>query len=141
MVDDESGGVPQALRPEARVIAIAGHHQDIDTISHGAHHFALDAPATAEQLDIGMAETSSGGGKQLRRLVIGHIVVAAGGSAPGEAAPEEAGGRRVGDFGDIRGCDVQERESRIRGKVLHGSVDAALPGSLDNPDDDSHGRH
>ena len=141
MVDDESGGVPQALRSETRAIAVAGHHEDIDTVSHGTHHFAFDAPSTADQLGIRVAETSGSCGEQVRRFVVRDIVVAAVGSASWEAAPEQAGGRGVGGFGDIRRGDVQEGESRIRRKLVRGSVDAALPGSLNDPDDDAHGRH
>src|SRR5579863_2776345 len=50
MVDDESSGMAQALRPESRTIAISGDDQDIHTLGNCAHHFLLDATTPAEPL-------------------------------------------------------------------------------------------
>ena len=95
----------------------------------------------ADQLGIRLTETKRRGSKQLGRFVIRDVVVAAVGFAPREAASKQSRGGGVGSVGDIGGCDMEKRESRIRREVLHGGIDAPLPRTLDHPDDDPHGRH
>ncbi len=58
MVDDESGGVPEAFRSEARVVAVAGHDEDIDAVGDRANHLAFDTTAPAHQLGVRMSEAN-----------------------------------------------------------------------------------
>jgi hypothetical protein len=47
------------------VVAVAGHHQQIDVFGDGANDFALDPSPTMEELRILTAEPRRGGGEQL----------------------------------------------------------------------------
>src|ERR1022692_2814682 len=141
VVDNESSGVPDALWPESGVVAVACHDEHVNPAGHRADDLAFDASTPAEQLSIRVAETRGGVSEQFRRFVIRHVVVAAGRLPPREAAPEQSDGGRIGRVGHVRGRDVEQGESRIGGKVLDGSVDAPLPGSLDHPDHNAHERY
>jgi hypothetical protein len=47
------------------VVAVAGHHQQIDVFGDGANDFALDPSPAMEQLHILTAQSRRGGGEQL----------------------------------------------------------------------------
>jgi hypothetical protein len=52
VVDDKARGRGQAVGPEARTVAVAGHHQKVDAMGDGADNLALDSPPTLEQLRV-----------------------------------------------------------------------------------------
>ena len=141
MVDDESSGAAEAPGAQPGAVTVAGHDEDVDTFRHRAHDLAFGAPMQPELRGVGVAEALGRRSKQLHGLVVGDVLVAAIGVSAGKAAPEEADRGCIRSLGDVRVSDVEQREIRVRGKVLRGGIDATLPGAFDHPDDNAHGRH
>jgi len=65
VVDDESGGVTEALRSKPRVIAVARNHENIDIFGNGAHDLTFRAPMSTDQLHVGMPDPFRGRREQL----------------------------------------------------------------------------
>lgn len=141
VVDDEPRGRTQAPRTQTRVVTVARYHQQVDTFSDGADDFALDTSLTMDKLHVLTAETRRRRGEQLRGRLFRNGLELALGFAPEKRPPEQAGRNRVRRLGDIRWRDVKERDARAWGKALGGCVNAPLPRSFDDPEDDPHGNH
>jgi len=139
VVDDETRGVAQAVRAETRTVTVAGHHQKVGALGDCSHNFALEPSPTMEELRVISSEPPRCGGQDLRGSPVREVLEAGGGPVPLEGAPEKAGGCSLGDIADIGRRDVEERDLRSWGDDFCGSVDAALPCPLNQPDNDPHG--
>ncbi|HUZ21059.1 MAG TPA: hypothetical protein VMU75_10870 [Acidimicrobiales bacterium] len=140
MVDDEAGRGTQAARAETRAVAVARDHEKVDTLGDCADHFALDPSSAMEKLHPLSSKPRGPRDEDLRGRLVGGLLVVVTGHVPRKHPPEQSGGCRFGDLGDVGGCDVKERDVRVGRKVPDGGGEASLPGSLDQPNHYLHGR-
>ncbi len=138
MVHDEAGGVAQAVRAEARPVTVTCRHQQVNAPGNYDDNFTLDPAATMEQPDVLPPEPCRRGGEDRRSLLVLDVSKTAARTVPRQGPPEQPSRSRFGHFAHIGGRDVQERDLSVRGDDLGGSVDAALPCPLDDPDHDPH---
>lgn len=141
MVDDETRSWTEAPGAQARVVPIASGHQQVDVVGHRANDLTFHPSPAVDQLRVRTAEPRGTGGEQLGGRLVRNILELGGGFAPAESPPYQANRCRLGYLAHIGRRHVQQRDAGLGGKVLSGRIHAALPRSLDQPDDDPHGSH
>ncbi len=97
MVDHETGGVPQAVRAEARAVPVARHHQEVDVLGNGDDLPLGPAPAV-EELGAFPPEPPCRGVQEVRGRLVADFVGLAPGFVPGKGSSEKGGGRRPRDL-------------------------------------------
>ena len=116
VVDDEAGGMAQAVRTETRTITITSHNQEVYAVGGSADDLALDPSPTMNKLRILPSEPLCCGLQDLQGLLVrDHLEVASGPVGP-KSPTEQAGGRALGDLVDVRGRDMRRARRPRRGE-------------------------
>jgi hypothetical protein len=126
------------VRTETRTVTVAGHNQEVDAVGDCFDNFALHPAPKMNKLRVLPSEPRCRGLQDLQGLLVRDLLKTADRPVRPKSPTEQSGGCRFGDLADIGGRDVQERDPRVGGNELDCCVEAPLPCSLDQPDDDPH---
>lgn len=109
VVDNEPGRRPEGSRTETPTVTVPDDHQKIRCVGRG-NHFTFGSTAPTDQLGSRRAEPVAGGGQHVLRCP-GKLAVDV--VANRVMATEQSGKGTPGDFAEIIGNDMDQRERRV----------------------------
>jgi len=102
-------------------------------------NLALDLSSATEQLNILPAQPLSGGREQPGGCLLSYVVELLLRWASRKSPSKQPTGGRFGYLGDVGRRHVEERDPSVGRNARGRRVNASLPRSLDQPENDAHG--
>jgi hypothetical protein len=138
VVDHKARSVAEAVGAEARPVAVASRHQQVDPAGGSGYDLPFCPAAQLHQARSRSAKALGRPGQDGLGLFFPRASGVAAWAVAGKRPAEEARCCATGDHLGFGRGHVEQHHLCTVGEQFGGSVDAPLPGALDQPDDHPH---